>query len=418
VSGGTTADETKRAVCKAFTSVVKSGLLAVDPKAFFMMLNTNYAMLVQDRRINLGPLWDAMAGQHPAEQLHGVFLVFRLKAMDLGLKVVLPQAVDALSEAEMQQAMRPWQDVVVAEEPTPSIPLSTADIKPFVPDESRRQIVQIVSSAIRNSNVGAKFDAAHLTFQIDSAFESLFDGRSFDLAQIFEVLRQSAQIEDADVYTVVARAKMELTPLGFGVIEPKVGLNSIEKQNVVDEIRRADERAAKRTGTLDIAADKPPEESSKRITREERLKEYGLDSVNEKLKKRAPIRTIVLGVVAVAAGVTAFLMRPDRPLPHEQYQSVMPVKSAELINGTFQCIVDETKWLALEVKDRDDRLAKFEKMLASEGNVQDMQCRDTQNRLVITTSGPNRIVGAAFFMKGDAHGVIPKPETAAKAAPK
>jgi hypothetical protein len=71
LGGGTPADA-KKAVCKAFTSVVKSSSLSLDPKSFFMMLNTNFAVLVRDRRMDLGPLWDAMAAEHPSDQHYGV----------------------------------------------------------------------------------------------------------------------------------------------------------------------------------------------------------------------------------------------------------------------------------------------------------------------------------------------------------
>jgi hypothetical protein len=416
VSGGTTADETKKAVCKAFTAVVKSSELAIDPKSFFMMLATSYAILCRDRRMDLGPLWDAMAGDHPKEQLYGVFLMFRLRAMDLGLKVLLPKAVDALSEDELRQAMQPWTGMMVADEPTPSelIPaLGTADFKPFVPEETRRKVVQIVSSSIRNSPIGARFDAAKLTFQIDSAFEALFDGMTFDFAQIFAELRQSQSLDDKDVYWAVARAKIELSAMGLGVIEPPVSLNSIEKQNIVEEIRRTEKQRgtasidlAQRTGGSGDLADKPPaDEPAKRLTKEEKLKEYGLDSVNEKVRR--PYRSIALGLFLVAGGVALYLTRPDRELSHEQYQVALPVKSAQLISDTFNCVVDESRWYTYSVEDRAARLAKFQAILQSEGRIPNMQCRDSKGQLVITASGPTKIVGASRFMKGDAAGTLP-----------
>jgi hypothetical protein len=412
VSGGTTADETKKAVCKAFTSVVRGSALPIDPKNFFMMVATNYAILVRDRRIDLGPLWDAMAADHPRDALYGVFLMFRLKAMDLGLKVLLPPAVDSLSEDEMRVAMGPWTGMMIPDEPTPSlpIPLATEDLKPYVAEETRRKVVQIVSSAIRNSPVGSKLDAAKITFRIDSAFDTLFDGNSFDFAQIFEELRRTESLDDTDVFWAVARAKMELTAINIGVIEPQVELNAIEKQNIVDEIRRLD---LKRTLTSTDSLEKPAEvEPAKRLTKEEKLKEYGLDSVREKV--HSPLRPILLGSIIVIAGVGWFLTRPDRSLGHDHYLAVMPVKSAELVSDTFNCVVDESAWFKYTVDDRAARLLKFEAILASEGLVQNMQCRDTKGELVITASGPGKIVGATPFMKGDGSVRAPTPVAKSK----
>ncbi len=292
VTGEPTNEVTKKAVCKSFTAVIRGSALAIDPKAFFMMLNANFPVLYQNNQINLAPIWDALSTSHAPEQLHGVFLMFRMRALDLGLAVQLPGPVESLSDDEMRLALQPWTGLMIPDEPTPYEPLplalSTGDLKPFVPEELRRQIIQIVSTAFRASLSG-QVDAAQLTFQIDSSFDALFDGQTFDLAQIFDGLRQSHPLSDQAIYQVVARATADLATLDVQVEEPALELNTIEKQNITADLRRAEERAAKNraSGPTPPAADKPPEETSKRITREERLKEYGLSSVRE---KRYPIR--------------------------------------------------------------------------------------------------------------------------------
>ena len=71
------AGETKKAVCRAFTKIVKTSRLeSIDPKAFFMMMNTNFAMLHREGQLDLAPLWEALAQSHPEHMLRGIFLKF------------------------------------------------------------------------------------------------------------------------------------------------------------------------------------------------------------------------------------------------------------------------------------------------------------------------------------------------------
>ncbi len=106
--------------------------------------------------------------------------------------------------------------------------------------------------------------------------------------------------------------------------------------------------------------------------------------------------------------MTAFLTRPNRDIDHDEYDAVIPIRTAELRDGDFQCVVDESKWLALSPEERATRLTKFEAMLRDDRLISNMQCRDTHGQLVITMLGSGRMAGAPNFMKGDIHGELPK----------
>ncbi len=424
MAGGTTADEVKKSVCKAFTSVVKSSTLAINPKTFFMMINTNYPVLVRGDRMELGPLWDAMSSGHPVDQLYGVFLMFRIKAMDLGLKVLLPKDVDSLSDEEMRKAMQPWTGVMFADEPTldPMVPvaLSTDDVKPFVPEELRRRIIGVVSSAIRSSPLATQIDPAMLTFHIDSGFDVLFNGHTFDFAQVFEAVRRTQDLDDRQVYEAIARARNELESMQLGVVEPTLDLSPQEREAVENEIMRAEQRAARERAqgmqivpSPAVQKEKTPEDGTKRPEKD-RLKEYGLSSVRE---KKRPIRAILLGSFVAVLAVVSFIFRPSRSVSTDPYDAVMPMKSAELVSGKFQCLIDGDRWFKLPVKEREERITKLEAILREQGRLDDMQCRDARNRLVLSASGNGRLLGAAFFVRGDAAGKIPKEESAPVAAP-
>lgn len=94
--------EQKRAVCTRLTGVLRASPLAsaIDPKAFFMMLNANYALLCANGVLDLNLLWDALQTQHTADQLFGLFLRFEEAGHQLGLEVTLPPAVTQLSPLE------------------------------------------------------------------------------------------------------------------------------------------------------------------------------------------------------------------------------------------------------------------------------------------------------------------------------
>ena len=60
----------KKAVCQGLTKVLKRSPLkdSVDPKAFFMMLTTNYQVLCHGGGFDLKPIWDAI-GESPVRGL-------------------------------------------------------------------------------------------------------------------------------------------------------------------------------------------------------------------------------------------------------------------------------------------------------------------------------------------------------------
>jgi hypothetical protein len=410
VAVGSTAEE-KKIVCKSLTSIVKTSPLSIDPKAFFMMLTTNYAVLCSNGRLDLGPVWDALSSGHSAEDLFGLFLKFEEKGQELGLQVGLPDPVSRLTPRERRRALAPWEGKAIPNEPSSIEPvaLGTGDLKPIITEEMRRRIINIVASAFRASPIGDKVDSSKLVFQIGSGFDQLFDGSRFDLEPIFTALREVLKVDDRDFYNVVVRAKHELSEIGIATHEPKLSLNAIEKQNVEGEVRRADAKAAKeRTSSFppEPGKEKEPPKERKHLTKDEQLRELGLDGA--KKKASFPVRGILLGLALAVLGVYAFLTRPNQELDPLAYDSVMPMKRAYLFEGTFQCTIDDPRWFKLPPIERVTRLQQFEALLRKNGKTKDMQCRDSHGRLSITFAGGGNIVGSNFFMNAGVDGKLPE----------
>lgn len=406
VTGGSTIEE-KKAVCKSLTGVVKASPLAIDPKAFFMMLHNNYALVHHDGRLDLSPIWEALLAGHAPDALYGLFLKFEEKGIELGFQVILPGVFDQLTSEQRSQAISPFRGMAIPDDPSglEPLPLATGDIKPIVPEERRRAIISAVATGVRTSALAADFDPSQLTYALDSSFEELCDGYTFDFAPLLDGLEQEGTVDHRRFYEAVLRAKTALSELEVEVAEPKVELNAIDKQNVADEIKRADARAAKERATSieEPLPDAPKEEPKRATSRKDKLKAYGLSGGQ---KKQHPVRLVGLAALLVAGALFAFITRPNRSLDAGEYDAIIPMKKAELMEGTFQCVVDEARWLALPVAERADRLERFEVLLRDEGYISEMQCRDSKGRLAIISAGVGQLSGAPYFMKGNEEGVI------------
>lgn len=407
VSGGSAIEE-KKAVCKALTSVVKASPLAIDPKAFFIMLHTNYALVRQGDRLDLTPVWEALTAAHTPEALYGLFLKLQEKGTSLNLQVSLPPVFDQLTPEQRAEALGPFKGMSIPDDPSglEPLPLATGDIRPIIPEERRRAIVSAVATGLRSSPLSRKYDASQLTFAIDSSFDELCDGRTFDFAPLLAGLEQEGPVDHRHFYEAILRAASALEELGITPKEPKLELNAIDKQNVADEMRRADARAAQERAA---SLERPPEapvETPKRATssKADRLKELGLAADNK--KKQRPIRLAVLSAILVAGALLAYFTRPNRPLDAKEYDAVIPMTKAEIQDRTFQCTVDEKRWLKLPLAERADRLKRFEAMLREQGYISEMQCRDSKGRLAIIAKGLGSLAGAPYFMKGNEQGEI------------
>lgn len=413
--------ELKKQVCRTLTNVLKASSLReqIDPKAFFLMVNSNFALLFQGGKLDLSPIYDALLPQHGPDLLDGFFVQLAEAATNLGLEVGLPRQLAALTIEERQSAQQRFsltvdgdlsRSEISASGLTP-LPALLADdaLKPLISEELRRSVVQATVNAIKSAPVGKRVDSAQLAFLIDSNFDQLCDGETFDFQPILDGLRGLGAIEDTEIYVAVVRLRSSLQELKLQLSEVKLAVDDTLGARLLADAKRAEARAAAEAYTVATtktsSIDLPKPEEKRAANKEERLREMGLGKEDSKLGRR--IRIAVWVILLAGLGTLAFFTRANRPMDEQALGTVIPLKRAELRDGALQVIIDDSGWYKLSTKERAEKLEAFEALLNSKDLIDDMQARDAKGRLVIAARGPRKLYGAVFFMYGNADGTVP-----------
>lgn len=436
------AGETKKAICRAFTKIVKTSRLqgSIDPKAFFMMMNTNYAMLHREGAFDLNPLWEALAASHSPAVLRGIFLKFAESAADKGLEPVLPPDVAALTQDQREHELRMFDpagqvmDVVTGESGShPSIDalpvlddsaldlqLSTGDLKPFIPEETQRQITQHVVNALKSAPIGQSLDAHQLAFLVDSNFADLFNGQQFDVNPMLDGLREMQAFQDEDAYAAIVRLEQKLHGMGYSLAPVSLNIDPTRAEQLIAEAEERDRQMAQEAANAiarsrgDVSqvpaiepnvADEEKSDSNKTTRQDRQAKKYGIK--RKGLSKTALlVRAGVLGVILIGTGVGALLTWPDRALSTERFSTTIPMTAAELKDGGLQGTLDDHTWWKIPFDERTLRIESFRKYATSKGFTRGLQVRDQQNRVVLSATNDGRIIAANFFEFGKSDGTI------------
>lgn len=431
--------DTKKEVCRTLTNVVRNSTLEdrIDPKSFYVMLNTNFSVLFQQGTVDLVPVWNALAGEEAPAPLYGLFLAFQDAAQAGGFEVRLPPAVHGLTAEQRptylnlshpSDAAAPPSVVEVTDEEfyqtdphAKAIPLSleTGDVKPFLPDDLKRDVVQLVVHSLKDAPVGERLDTAQLAYLVDSNFEDLCDGQNFDFGPILGGLRQLDGVQDSDVYAGVVTLEIALAERGIVLSPIQMDVDQELAGRLLQEAeakaKARAEQAALEARARTQSKEKPPapppvtsaplEVPTGGDKREQRLRRWGLRMLSERRVKALRYAVLTLGLLVVV-GVGWFL-RPNKVIDVAQFSGLVPMKAAELRDGVFYGTVDEAKWWPLPVDARAQRIKGLETKMRAEGLIANAQIRDTQERLVIVATG-GKLKGAAFFRLGDKDGTIPR----------
>jgi hypothetical protein len=411
--------ELKKQVSRTLTNVLKASALRdrIDPKAFFLMINSNFALLYQGNRLDLGPIHDALAPQHSDIRLEGFFAELAEAATNLGIEVGLPRAMQGMTTEEIQLAQADFQmsidgDLSRAEisasglTPLPSL-LADDAIKPLISDDLRRQVIQATVQAIKTAPVGQKVDGAQLAYLIDNNFDQLCDGETFDFQPILDGLRELGTIDDTEIYVAVVKLRSSLQELKLNLSGVKLAVDDTLGARLVADAKRHELRtadiaatvAATKTSSIDL----PQPQEKRAENKEQELKRLGLGRENARRAKIIRMSALVMAMIML--GTFAFISRPNRGLDAAHYKG-LPMKSAELVEGNFVGVLDDTGWYKLDLKKRETHLREFEAEMRAAGLIQDLQVRDPKGRLCVTSNGPNDLMGASFFMFGDESGQI------------
>jgi hypothetical protein len=397
------AADQKKAVCTKLTGVLKKSPLgqAIDPKAFFMMLNTNYPVLCTGEQLDLNPLWDAMKGQHADVQLFGLFLRFEEAGRSLSLRVTLPSPVAALTSSErstyLEQFMlneatddlqSPARPVSSAGRAIPAplprdesssngrgiSPIDLADVPSlmdFVPDltptplpetafaglddEAKRRLVTNIVGILKSTDAGPSLRSAELSFVISSRFSTLCDGVNFFLPPLAEALREMPGVTEEHLYVAAVRLRVWLARMGMALVEPAWTLDAATKERLEAEARRVTAKPA----PLVIESPKgPPKER-------EKSQHYAVENKKTSKYLRYALYTLVL-----AAGLAVALSTsPVKDLDRGPYAAAMPLIEAQLLNGAFVGTLDFDAWLKLDREKRAHAVEALEAVLKKENRL-------------------------------------------------
>src|SRR5207237_177521 len=69
----------------------------IDPDAFSAMLENNFDKLIEDRMLNLAPIWESLSRHHAPSELCGLFVRFEEEAQRFGLASKQPTTIEVLT---------------------------------------------------------------------------------------------------------------------------------------------------------------------------------------------------------------------------------------------------------------------------------------------------------------------------------
>lgn len=414
----------RKTVCRALTNVLHRSVLAnrIDPKAFYMLLSTNFAVLYRDETFDLAPLWDSLAAKLGDEtRLYGLFLGFNDCLRQLNLRAHLPTHVAQLDESRRHSALDqaftdgPVEAVVenLLDIDTGELPtLETHALLPVVSDEQRRDITRAVVQSLKSSAAGPGIDGAQLAFGIDQHFRDLCDGRTFNLEPILDGLREASGFSDAQVFVGVGRMQKRLAELGVALRVPPLNVSEEDGKRLEKEaeaVERAERRRAttgpSRTPTPPPAPIDSSDLSTQRGTkREQRLRRYGLLGISS--RRWQSIRLAVVSILLLTSASIAWLSRPNRVLDPKDYP--IPLQRADLKAGAFLGILDDRKWYQIPTELRSERIELMESKLRAKGLQADAQIFDQRSRLVIRARSTGQMRGSRFVLLSP-DGVQPPP---------
>lgn len=363
------ADPQKKAVCRGLTAILKESPVAssVDPKSFFMMLNTNYSALATNGTLDLGPLFEALRASAPEESLLPLFAKFEERSAALGLTPRLPPSLEQLPP-EARAELRQQYDAQRGLTNTDTAPSDAPD------DEAaahRRRVVNTFVQGFRASPLGQRMDPSQLSYFIGGQIDDLLVDGQLRVEPIVDALRQQS-VNDADIYVGVAMAGEKLKTIDVELQEPTLDVRPEIRSQLLRQaqVKEAPARA------------RPSVDRQREEERKKNLEEFELPA-----KKRSPgrarvIRVAVMLVAIVGIGAFGYLTRPNRELGTRPFVGTIPLASAQVVDGAFSGVVDWETWSKLPAEEQRRRAQAFEALLKERGLFTDFQIRGPDDQVL------------------------------------
>lgn len=256
--------------------------------------------------------------------------------------------------------------------------------------QRRRDLVNALVKAVRESPDGHLIDGAQLGYQVDAHFEKLCDGERMDVTPMVDSLRGVEDFSERSIYAALVGAHRALDEQGMELVAPPLQLSEAEMAEVVAEVRaRARDRARidARAPSSEPAA--PPGQAASRAaspgrsSKEERLRRYHLLGMDP--KRARWIRRTLLVVTLLSLGAFAWFGRPDRPLDPSPYP--VPLASAKLEGGRFAGRLNDKAWYRQPPERRRPMLESMEEALRNDGFIAGAVITDRHGRVVAQAIG-------------------------------
>jgi hypothetical protein len=409
----------KQRICAAFASVLRFGPAKeqINPDKFFLEMSRDIELLLRDGILDLNPLFVAHGGRTPSPSVCAAFMVFEELGVDLGIKLRMPEVLthiplnvrtqyrkDFMETYRPREVVPPDNNIEWLKFPQTPVPIAKHNQhlqldkrhpRAFsVSEATRVAIADAAAWALKDTAAGKGLNGAQITFLIRAHFDRFCDGHHLDLNPLLTLLRKQSGIDKRDLREGLQRLKHYLGEIGLSLDDPLLGLNASNRRIVLSTIDAKPDLhelfpppSDARRGTQSTRSHRKPQRSTSQAVQEavdeetlKELSEYSLDGKNP--SKKVPLFSWLIPLALLLAGII-YVTRPHKMLEVGAYDSLLPLKSAQMASGIFYGVLDDARWDKLSNAKRKASAEALADYLKSEGRLRDALIARQNGRIAL-----------------------------------
>ncbi|MBX2812007.1 MAG: hypothetical protein KTR25_09355 [Myxococcales bacterium] len=413
--------ENRRAICRALTNVLVESNLGsqVNSRAFYMLLSSNFRSLMTPSGFDLIPVWRSLVAQTDNDpNLPGLFVALQENLTKHGLESIAPSRIanmplDARSKAIQIAFGGSNKEALIDQIPAGEISFNTDKIpvlesheliplaEPETPPEDLRQeIIHHIIHSLKITPIAKKTNTSRIAFLINENFDSLFDGKNFDLVPILGVFSSTPDYSHRAIYPCIALLHSQLEEMGIGLLVPDLGITPEEGASLLKDAKKNHGREQHQWNSPSSSALQQPIPSTHHRSQRSSWTEHKLNLYG--LSRQAPsfwhkIRIGGFSLVLLSTISIAWLIRPDRPLEPTAY--ALPLKSASLQSGIFVGNLDDYAWYLLRPPQRKELVQLFEQEIRNRGLANNAIIIDDKGRRVLQANYSGQVSVSKFALE-------------------